>query len=228
MDHGQTVETLSWLIFQLIPVPLRRQRLIYIEHPIEIIVRTQKACDNFKPLTSSGYKIVFINSCEDLTDIVLLEAYRMYMTKAQLLSCFQLHPNEELHSWNVHKNSNHENLTIIRSIVQSLESWGCTSVCFCIALVRLSHVGSILIGIAGALQLVIIPAFSARWFPNHERTTATSIVVSLNYLGIAVSFLLPNWLVPSDDDPVLQRWYIQRFMWIGESVYIHFKVYLRC
>jgi hypothetical protein len=34
--------------------------------------------------------------------------------------------------------------------------------------------------------------------------------------------------VPSDDDPVLQRWYIQRFMWIGESVYIHFKVYLRC
>jgi MFS family permease len=79
----------------------------------------------------------------------------------------------------------------------------------------MNHLCSILNGLSGALMLVVIPAFSARWFPNHERTTATSIVASLNNLGIAASFIFPNLLVPADNDPILQRWYIQRFMLFG-------------
>ncbi|CAG0918262.1 unnamed protein product [Notodromas monacha] len=79
----------------------------------------------------------------------------------------------------------------------------------------LCHLCSVLNGIAGPLQLVVIPAYSARWFPNHQRTTATSIVVAWNTLGIAGSFLLPNLLVPgSDVDQDGQKLFIQQFMLI--------------
>ncbi len=94
--------------------------------------------------------------------------------------------------------------------------WNHQSECsFCTFLERFSHVCSILNGLSGALQLAI-PTFSARWFPSHERTTATSVVCSMNNLGSAFSFLLPNLFVPDEGEPRLQRWYIQRFMLIGD------------
>ena len=91
---------------------------------------------------------------------------------------------------------------------------------------RLCNTCSILDGIAGALLIVVIPAFSAKWFPNHERTTATGIAVILLGLGIGGSFLLPSFLMPEDiegiDDVGEHRWYIQRFVLIGDDMESYF------
>lgn len=44
-------------------------------------------------------------------------------------------------------------------------------------------------GFAGPIAMSAPPVISAVWFPPRQRTTATSIMASANYLGVAVAFI---------------------------------------
>ena len=67
-------------------------------------------------------------------------------------------------------------------------------------------------GIAGTVETLAPPVISMAWFPTHERGTATGIMATANYLGVAAGFI-PSFIVPStgpvhDMKVVLQNVYI--------------------
>ena len=59
-----------------------------------------------------------------------------------------------------------------------------------------AHVCSILNGITGILVMAAPAALSAAWFPENERTTATSVSQVMNSAGNGVAFLLGPYIVP--------------------------------
>ena len=56
-------------------------------------------------------------------------------------------------------------------------------------------------GLAGAPIALVPPVLSAAWFPVQERTSATGIMVTCNYLGQAVGFFLGPSVVPFRSSP---------------------------
>nr|KAG5703789.1 hypothetical protein BaRGS_009587 [Batillaria attramentaria] len=89
--------------------------------------------------------------------------------------------------------------------------WACLSSCLlvligtavrCItmtapAVTGLMHFGHFLNGLGGPVAMGG-PAFvSAVWFPLHERATATAIGTAMNYMGVAIAFVLGPGLVHS-------------------------------
>ncbi|XP_052804242.1 solute carrier family 49 member 4 homolog isoform X2 [Mya arenaria] len=63
----------------------------------------------------------------------------------------------------------------------------------------LIHFGQFLNGLAGPVAMGAPPAISAEWFPPEQRTTATAIATVANTLGLAVSFLIGPYLVPTQN-----------------------------
>ena len=63
----------------------------------------------------------------------------------------------------------------------------------------LTHLGSILNGVAGPIAMSAPITISALWFPPNERTRATSIGQMSNALGVGVSYLLGNTIVSRAD-----------------------------
>jgi FLVCR family MFS transporter len=55
---------------------------------------------------------------------------------------------------------------------------------------RLANAGAFLNGAAGPVAMAASPVLSSVWFPPNERTTATAISSTLNYLGVALSFVV--------------------------------------
>lgn len=71
--------------------------------------------------------------------------------------------------------------------------------------------------VVAASQIFIlgIPAqLAATWFPPHQMSTATSIGVFGNQLGIALGFVLPAQLVPDQNDDNLSL--------IGHDLFVMF------
>ncbi|KAK7092415.1 hypothetical protein V1264_008160 [Littorina saxatilis] len=64
------------------------------------------------------------------------------------------------------------------------------------AVTWLTHVGHFLNGLGGPVAMAAPPILSAVWFPPKERTTATAIGTVLNYMGVALSFIMGPLLVP--------------------------------
>ena len=65
------------------------------------------------------------------------------------------------------------------------------------------HTCAILNGVAGVVMFAAPSAVSSAWFPVDERTTATGIMLTLNNLGNAFSFLVAPHVVP---DPKVRKW----------------------
>lgn len=65
-----------------------------------------------------------------------------------------------------------------------------------VAFTWLAHVGQFLNGCGGVVPMAGAPILSAAWFPPNERATATAIGISLNYMGVAFSYLIGPLLVP--------------------------------
>lgn len=62
------------------------------------------------------------------------------------------------------------------------------------------HIGQLLNGLAGPVAMGGPPVLSALWFPANERTTATALNMVLNFLGLAVSFIIGPYFVPDKPD----------------------------
>lgn len=54
----------------------------------------------------------------------------------------------------------------------------------------LAHVAHITIGLAGPVCFTAGPSISAKWFPPHQRATATALSVVMGYAGAAGSFVV--------------------------------------
>ena len=77
----------------------------------------------------------------------------------------------------------------------------------------LSHCGSILNGIAGAVVMSAPPALSAIWFPPDQRTTATCLSQVFTQIGTGLSFILGPYVVTTGTaDSVKAE--IQNYLWI--------------
>ncbi|KAL5009481.1 hypothetical protein ScPMuIL_011786 [Solemya velum] len=63
----------------------------------------------------------------------------------------------------------------------------------------LIHFGQILNGLAGPVGMSVPPVLSAKWFPPHQRTTATAIACVFNSLGVAISFVIGPYMVPEQN-----------------------------
>ena len=63
----------------------------------------------------------------------------------------------------------------------------------------LTHLGSVLNGVAGPVAMSAPITISAHWFPPNERTRATSIGQMFNALGVGVSYLLGNTIVSREE-----------------------------
>ena len=63
----------------------------------------------------------------------------------------------------------------------------------------LTHLGSVLNGVAGPIAMSAPITISALWFPPNERTRATSIGQMFNALGVGVSYLLGNTIVSREE-----------------------------
>ncbi|XP_064644031.1 solute carrier family 49 member 4 homolog isoform X1 [Lineus longissimus] len=54
----------------------------------------------------------------------------------------------------------------------------------------LANAGAFLNGAAGPVAMAASPVLSSVWFPPDERTTATAVSSTLNYMGVALSFVV--------------------------------------
>ncbi|KAK3600741.1 hypothetical protein CHS0354_017030 [Potamilus streckersoni] len=61
----------------------------------------------------------------------------------------------------------------------------------------LIHTGQFLNGLCAPVAGALPPVLSSTWFPVHERATATAISSGISILGIAVSFIIGPFMVPS-------------------------------
>ncbi|KAL3891012.1 hypothetical protein ACJMK2_003277 [Sinanodonta woodiana] len=61
----------------------------------------------------------------------------------------------------------------------------------------LIHTGQFLNGLCAPVAGALPPVLSSTWFPVHERATATAISSGISILGIAMSFIIGPFMVPS-------------------------------
>ena len=86
----------------------------------------------------------------------------------------------------------------------------------------LSHIGSLLNGIAGITVMSLPPALSAAWFPPEQRTLATCIGQVSTQIGTGLSFTLGPLIVPGKNltDLNLVKDQIFDYLWIEAGVAI--------
>ncbi|KAK7100800.1 solute carrier family 49 member 4 homolog isoform X2 [Littorina saxatilis] len=65
-----------------------------------------------------------------------------------------------------------------------------------VAFTWLAHLGQILNGLGGLFGMAGAPMVSAAWFPPNERATATAFGIALNFMGVAITFVLGPLIVP--------------------------------
>ena len=65
---------------------------------------------------------------------------------------------------------------------------------------RLIHIGQFLNGLGGPIAMGGPPLISATWFPVHQRTTATALMVVIAGFGLALSFIIAPLIVPDVGD----------------------------
>jgi len=92
----------------------------------------------------------------------------------------------------------------------------------------MSMIGMFFNGLAGTVETFAPPVISMAWFPTHERSTATGIMATANYIGSAVGFL-PSFYVPSDgpvDKMKSSLWQVYIF-WAALSLILLLLVLLK-
>lgn len=92
----------------------------------------------------------------------------------------------------------------------------------------LINIGQILNGVAGVIVTGAPSLLSAVWFPTNQRTTATSIAILCNFMGICLGFLLgPVVLDTSGLPPCFnERWgnlthYCVNYTSVGLKTFVH-------
>ena len=60
--------------------------------------------------------------------------------------------------------------------------------------------GQLMIAVSGPFIAAVPPELATTWFGEHERAIATSIGVLMSYVGVAVGFLQPTFIVPDSKD----------------------------
>ncbi|ESO83026.1 hypothetical protein LOTGIDRAFT_133974, partial [Lottia gigantea] len=91
---------------------------------------------------------------------------------------------------------------------------------------RLIHIGQFLNGLGGPVAMAGSPVISATWFPPEQRTTSTSIGVIIPYiLGLAGSFLIGPYLVPShskNNNTLINLVYVDNHVLISQIFFFSF------